>query len=240
MSGRYVSHGPPKGFESFVRCLPAKIMNVECKGKFIYITFDNDYSMWNTLGMAGSWSPVPAKHSRIKLNFKDGAAYFNDIRNFGTIRVTSNPVDLTEKLSELGPDMLSESVTDAVFKERIFKKSKKTIAEAIMNQKIIAGVGNYLKSESLYLAQISPHRAVSSLSESEISNLNKAIQATIRSSYISGGATIHTFLGFDGKAGEYTRRFAVYNQKYDPAGNRVVRETTKDRRTSFWVPEIQK
>ena len=121
MSGRYVSHGPPKGFESFVRCLPTRVMNVECKGKFIYITFDNGYSMWNTLGMAGSWSPVPTKHSRVKLNFKDGAAYFNDIRNFGTIRVTSNPSDLTDKLSELGPDMLSESVTDAVFKERIFK-----------------------------------------------------------------------------------------------------------------------
>jgi len=240
MSGRYVSHGPPEGFASLASNLPATVLDVKCKGKFIYITFNNGYSMWNTLGMAGSWSPVPTKHSRVKLNFKDGAAYFNDIRNFGTIKVTNNPDELSRKLSDLGPDMLSESVTDAVFKERILRKSRKTIAEAIMNQKIIAGVGNYLKSESLYLAEISPHRTVSSLSESEISNLNKAIQATIRSSYISGGATIHTFLGFDGTPGEYTRRFAVYNQKYDPGGNRVVRETTRDKRTSFWVPEIQK
>lgn len=240
LSGRYVSHGPPEGFAELVNMLPATVLDVKCKGKFIYIVFNNGYSMWNTLGMAGSWSPVPTKHSRVKLNFSGGAAYFNDIRNFGTIKVTNDPKKLRDKLQDLGPDMLSESVNDSLFKERILKKSKKTIAEAIMNQKVIAGVGNYLKSESLYLAQISPHRTVGSLQDEEISNLNRAIQATIRSSYISGGATIHTFLGFDGKPGEYTRRFAVYNQKYDPSGNRVVRETTRDNRTSFWVPEIQK
>lgn len=240
MSGRYITHGPPAGLEEFISSLPSTVTKVGCKGKFIYILFDNGYSMWNTLGMAGSWSPVIGKHSRFKLNFKDGSAYFNDIRNFGTIKVTRNINELYKKLGMLGPDMLSENVTDPVFMGRIRKKDSKTVAEAIMNQSVISGVGNYLKSESLYLAQISPHRNVSDLSDQDLSDLNNAIKLTIQSAYKSGGATIHTFLGFDGKEGEYSRRFAVYNQKYDPVGNKVVREQTRDRRTSFWVPEIQK
>ena len=240
LSGRYLKHGPPEGFEEFARSLPASVTKVDCKGKFIYALFDNGYSLWNTLGMAGSWSPVPTKHSRVKLNFKEGSAYFNDIRNFGTIRVSNDSSKLREKLDSLGPDMLAEDVTNNEFASRIMKKSTKTIAEAIMNQSVICGVGNYLKSESLYLARISPHRIVETLSPEEMSNLNSAIQCTIRSSYASGGATIHTFLDFDGKQGEYTRRFAVYNQKSDIKGNPVIRETTRDGRTSFWVSEIQK
>jgi DNA-formamidopyrimidine glycosylase len=240
LSGRYLKHGPPDGFEDFARSLPATVTKVDCKGKFIYILFDNGYSMWNTLGMAGSWSPVMSKHSRLKLNLKEGSAYFNDVRNFGTVRVSNNSAKLKEKLDSLGPDMLSENVTNSMFVSRIMKKPTKTVAEAIMNQSVICGVGNYLKSESLYLARISPHRIVETLSHEEMSNLNAAIQCTIRSSYASGGATIHTFLDFDGKQGEYSRRFAVYNQKSDIAGNNVVRETTKDGRTSFWVPELQK
>ena len=240
LGGRYLKHGPPDGFEEFVRSLPATVTQVDCKGKFIYILFDNGYSLWNTLGMAGSWSPIPTKHSRVKLNFKEGSAYFNDIRNFGTVRVSKDSNQLKEKLDSLGPDMLAEEVTNTVFANRIMKKSTKTVAEVIMNQSVICGVGNYLKSESLYLARISPHRIVETLSAEEMSNLNAAIQCTIRSSYASGGATIHTFLDFDGKQGEYTRRFAVYNQKSDIAGNNVVRETTKDGRTSFWVPQLQK
>ena len=240
MGGRYLAHGPPSGFGDFVSSLPATVTRVDCKGKFIYILFDNGYSMWNTLGMSGSWSPVIGKHSRFKLNFKEGSAYFNDIRNFGTIKVTRSIDDLNKKLSSLGPDMLSEDVSDELFKSQINQKSKKTVTQVIMDQSVVSGVGNYLKSESLYLAQISPHRRISDLSDQEISDLNNAIKATIHSSYKSGGATIHTFLGFDGKEGEYSRRFAVYNQKYDPVGNKIVREQTQDGRTTFWVPEIQK
>ena len=240
ISGRYLKHGPPDNFNNFAKSLPVKISDVACKGKFIYALFDNGYSMWNTLGMAGSWSPVPTKHSRVKLNFKEGSAYFNDIRNFGTLKFVTGRKRLVEKLDSLGPDMLAENIPNSKFSSLIMRKSNKTIAEVIMDQSIVSGVGNYLKSESLYLARISPHRVVETLSPEEISNLNAAIQCTIRSSYASGGATIHTFLDFDGKQGEYSRRFAVYNQKADIAGNSVVREITKDKRASFWVPEIQK
>ena len=240
LGGRYKKHGPPKGFDDFIDSLPSIVINVNCKGKFIYLELDNGYSIWNTLGMSGSWSPVLGHHSRLRLNFKEGSAYFNDIRNFGTVKITKDPLLLKDKLDSLGPDMLSQSISNIEFSSRLLGKKEKTVVEVIMNQAVISGVGNYLKSESLYLAKISPHRIVSTLTKEEISNLNNAIQSTIKASYKSGGATIHTFIDFDGKQGEYTRRFAVYNQKSDIRGNPVIREATKDGRTSFWVSEIQK
>jgi formamidopyrimidine-DNA glycosylase len=55
-----------------------------------------------------------------------------------------------------------------------------------------------------------------------------------------GGATLATYRDADGKIGEFSRRFAVYNQKTDPEGRTVIKENTKDKRTTHWVPEVQK
>jgi len=240
LGGRYEKHGAPQGYEEFVVNLPAKITDVQCKGKFIFMRFSNGFSMWNTLGMSGFWSENKHKHARFSLGTSNKQVYFCDTRNFGTLKFVKSRKQLIEKLDSLGPDMLSEEVSDSLFLSRLRKKNSKTIVEALMDQKIISGVGNYLKSESLYLAGISPHKKVEELTDEKLEVLNKAIQSTIRSSYISGGATIHTFLDYDGKEGKYSRRFAVYNQKRDIENHIVLRETTKDGRTTFWVPEKQK
>jgi formamidopyrimidine-DNA glycosylase len=108
-----------------------------------------------------------------------------------------------------------------------------------MDQKIICGVGNYLKAECLYFSKLSPHRLTSSLTDEDLKNLNSVIKKVIKTSYETGGATIYTFSNYDGEKGDYTKRFAVYNQAQDPLGHEVKRETTRDGRTTFWVPTIQ-
>ena len=109
-----------------------------------------------------------------------------------------------------------------------------------MDQSVVAGIGNYVKAESLYLSQISPHRTVESLSEAEVFRLNNAVQAVLKEAYKRGGASIQTYKDFDGKEGQYSRKFAVYNQKKDPYGNDVHKDKTEDGRTTHWVPAIQK
>lgn len=240
ISGRYENHDPPRGYEDFIKALPAKIIDVQCKGKFIFMRFNNGYSLWNTLGMSGFWSEKKYKHARVSLALSNKHVYFCDTRNFGTLKFVKGRKQLIEKLDTLGPDMLSEEVSDELFLGRLRKKNTRTIVEAIMDQKVVSGVGNYLKSESLYLAEISPHTRVENISDDRLKILKQSIQTTIQSSYISGGATIHTFLDYDGQEGKYSRRFAVYNQKYDLKNRDVIRETTKDGRTTFWVPERQK
>lgn len=205
------------------------------------MTLENGWNVWNTLGMTGSWSRTQLKHSRAQLVLDDNTSvFFNDIRNFGTLKYVQGKDALDDKLASIGPDMLSEDVPDSVFITRMRKKNSRIITENLMDQAVVSGVGNYLKSESLYFAEISPHRACNEISDQELSKLNKTIKAVIRQSYKTGGATIYTFQNFEGEKGQYTSRFAVYNQKTDPHGRDVESFTSPEGRTTFWVKEVQK
>ena len=238
--GRYTKHGPPGGHNDIVADLPLKVVGASCKGKFIYINLQDDWFVWNTLGMTGSWSRTQQKHTRAQFCLDDGSSvFFNDVRNFGTLKYVEGSNELQKKLASLGPDMLSEEVDYKVFISRIRSKNYRFITENLMDQTVISGVGNYLKSESLYFAGISPLRICNTITDAELCMLNDTIKSVIRQSYKTGGATIYTFQNFEGEKGQYTSRFAVYNQKSDPQGREVKSFTSPEGRTTFWVPEAQ-
>ena len=109
-----------------------------------------------------------------------------------------------------------------------------------MDQSVVSGVGNYVKAEGLYLSKISPHRVVESLSDRELHNLNVAIRSVPVNSFESGGATIKSYTDFFGNVGAATQRFAVYGQETDPEGRQIIKEKTRDGRTTHWVPDVQK
>lgn len=240
-SGRYKKHGPFAGYELLKSMLPAKVTYVSCKGKFIWIEINNSLYLGSTLGMSGMWTNEKNKHSHVTFVLSNGSkVYFNDVRNFGTLKVFETQEKFTKKLNSIGPDLLSGYIGPREFYDRIHAHGHKTIAEVIMNQKVVSGIGNYLKAECLYAAKISPHRFCCHISEKESETLFNACRKIIRLSYETGGATISTYRQPSGEKGLYSRRFAVYNQKYDPSGHEVIREKTRDKRTTHWVPEIQK
>ena len=135
--------------------------------------------------------------------------------------------------------MLAQDVSDEAFIDRVRTRPEWQITNALMKQSIVAGVGNYIKAESLWLARISPHRQVKDISDIELSNLNRSIKQVMHESFASGGATIRTYENFDGTSGEYNRKFLVYNQKTDPDGNEVIKELTEDKRMTHWCPAVQ-
>lgn len=240
ISGRYQKN-LPENVEIFAETLPLKIPKVNCKGKFIYFQFSNDWFLWNTLGLTGSWTKNSSNFSRVAFHFSDETSiYFNDMRNFGTLKFSFGEKALIKKLNSLGPDILMNGCSDELFKAKIQSKFNKTLPEILMDQSVVSGIGNYIKAEALYLSKLSPHRLGGSLSDQEISNLNKAIQDVAKESYRSGGSTFRTYAGFDGEKGEYSERFLVYGRKTDPHQNPVIREETRDKRTTHWVPAIQK
>lgn len=240
VSGRYAKHGPFQGFEMMEED-DLFIKSVSCKGKFIYFNFSNGASLWSTLGMSGTWQKKSTKHTRITLiNSKKDTVSFNDIRNFGTLKYTRSPEELNKKLCSLGPDVLNEEVSVDMFRSRLMSKPNKTIAESLMNQSVVSGVGNYLKAEILYAAKVSPHRLCKDIDDDEYERLSSACHEITRLSYKLGGATLSTYRQSNGEKGLYSRRFSVYNQKRDPLGNEVIKEATQDKRTTHWVPKIQK
>ena len=243
--GRYKKHNNLVGLDSFKNNLPLRLSNIECKGKFIYFTFSNGMYLFNTLGMSGHWTlNNQKKHNNVEFklfhNKKEISLFFNDMRNFGTLKFINSKKDLEKKLNELGPDMFEKETTFDVFKKAVKAKGKWNITKVLMDQKIISGVGNYIKSESLYRSAISPHRTIDNLSEEELKKLFNEIKYVIDQSYFHQGASVRDYSDVEDKKGDYHEHFVVYGKSEDDYGNLVKRFTSEDKRTTHWVPEIQK
>lgn len=259
ISGRYTKK-LPIGFADFYIALEEKhlpIKGVYNKGKFIWWEFGDLLPicyMYTTLGMSGNFKLQPSKHTRIAFYLDDDSAiYYNDQRNFGTVKFVFNTDEHEKKLKSIGPDMLNNPCTLKEFLDIAERKPNWTIVKWLMDQGQISGVGNIYKSESLFLAGIAPHRTVGTLSEDELQKLYTAVCQVLSASYESGGATIRNYSDLYNNHGKYTRfpsnpaemiearqsRVMVYNQKEDIYGNPVERIKLNDGRTTFWSPEVQ-
>lgn len=251
LSGRYVRHGAPEGFDTFVSKLPLKCVGVGWHGKFIYLSFRSEaftegdgyhYAshIWNTLGMSGHWSTSQRDHSRLELIHDMGRVYFIDQRNFGTLRFDVPYDETRDRIRRLGIDLLNQGSLTADDSIEMFSRKRnrdRTLAEVLMDQKCYAGVGNYVKAEALYRACLSPHRIGSSLSEDDVRRLHGAVKEVLHGSYKSNGVTLANYRNLDGEEGEFVR--VIYGHDVDPDGHQVIREETKDGRTTHWVPAVQ-
>jgi len=239
LSGRYKKK-EISGLSEIKENFPLGIAGAGVHGKFIYMILEGGYSVWCTLGMSGRWSHKNDHHTRVRLDLSDGTSvYFVDQRNFGTLKFVAGKERLIEKLQSLGPDMLAEDVSAEKFITRLRTKNKHNICKVLMDQSIIAGVGNYLKADSLWAAEIDPFVNVADLNDWELVQLCEKIKELIRASYKQNGATISTYKDVAGENGEYSSRFLVYNRQNDVLGNEVVRDMTPDGRKTHWSPTVQ-
>ena len=242
---------------------PSTVDSVSTHGKKLFITLNNGLVLMFSLGMTGRLQYSPGNHSNIRLDFgtcsysgilriitESFSVYFDDSRQIGHSGLILLH-DKKEKTSDLGPDILDASLTKEIptsdwltlFRQK--KIEKWSICKALMDQKLVAGIGNYLKSEILYYSEVSPFRIVSSLSDSEIEKIRIAAHAVIKCSYQHGGFTLESFISPDGSLGVYPA--AVYGRSSDPVGREIVKIVhnpkdgikTPDARTLYWVPSVQ-
>jgi formamidopyrimidine-DNA glycosylase len=241
-SGRYKSK-MPEGMQLVLQELPAKVTEIDVKGKFMWWTLQGKtqtWRMWTTYGMSGQWSLKPKQHTCFVIDFGDKQAFFVDPRHFGTIKFTCDEKEHEAKLASLGPDVLEDPpLSPELFAERILLKPHRTISEVLMDQRCISGVGNYLKAEALYRAGISPHRPVINMNANEIEKLWAEVILSCRESYADHGASVRTYKTVDDKSGKSQFSFRVYNRKVCEKGHATSREETLDNRTSWWCKECQ-
>jgi formamidopyrimidine-DNA glycosylase len=234
---------PPTGISIIQESLldsPQRVHWVKVKGKFIYAKIGEIF-MWNTLGMSGGWRDLKGKHAHFVLEFTDGSSvYFDDVRRFGNISFYDNSNQIEEKLKGAGPDLLNEDVGFDLFKERLVKRGNKNICQLLMDQKVVSGIGNYIKSESLYRAGINPHLKANEIPDDGLKKLWEWSRKIIKKSYDQGGATLATYTDMDGNHGSFVFSFEVYRREKDPLGNEIKHEITPDGRMTHWVPQIQK
>ena len=230
----------PNNFLYFQEHLPLKVKEINAKGKMLYFLFDKHIYMIVTLGMTGIWSLEKLKHSALEIKYNQGSVYFVDIRKFGKIYIYKTKEEFTKKLDSIGPDLLSKNDFNFnLFKDILMRKKHWNITKALMDQSLISGIGNYLKSEILYAAKISPHRNIEDLSQEELKTLYTMGRKIIKQSYQEGGLSSRDFLDIEGKKGKFYKYIKVYCM--DTVGKKKIKkEKTKDGRTTHWVPEVQK
>lgn len=230
----------PDNYQQFIDKLPLKVEAVNNKGKLIYFQFEKNNYMINHLVMTGFWSEKNEKYASLEFCFDSKTIYFCDARKFGFVEFLDSKRDLDIKLSQLGPDFLNDKdFSLSLFTQILRRKNKSNISTVLMNQKIISGIGNYLKAEILYAAKISPHRTISSLSEEDIKEIYQKGRKIIKESYKLGGTSRKDYVHLDGSKGNFQSFLKVYGHKKDPAGRDIKREKTKDNRSTYWVPEVQ-
>ena len=220
-------------------------LEVKTHGKFMYWQFDNCPTVFFfSMGMTGGFGQKN-KHSAIEFVFDQEQIYFNDIRHFGNFSLQSKN-QLKEKLSDLGWDCLQVPVLKENEKEYNYvlnmlnAKKYKSIYEVLMDQSIFSGVGNYLRAEALYKAQISPFRRIKDLDLQELNKLFDAISEVAHEAYKYGGATLLTFKDVYNQEGSFFKHFQVYGRKKDFLNNTVLKAKDGNGRTIHYVPEIQK
>lgn len=184
LSGRYMKNGVPAILE------PAgqKVKKVRVRGKLIGIYLE-DHVILSTAGMSGHWvkDPDPVKHERIRIwsitdEFKNQSFTFGDQRNFGTFKVVSK-LEADIKFASLGLDVFDE-LNLPELKKRIEKFGQyQPICESLLEQRIFAGVGNYIRAEAMYLAKINPRDRTDLMTDEQLTRLWSAIHEVAAKAY---------------------------------------------------------
>ncbi len=249
LGGRYKHHEPPKNYNKFIKLLPLKVQSINSYGKFIWWEFYNcDITLWNTLGMSGWWQKQNESHNNVEFVYYKSnkilktetpkRIYFNDPRNFGTF-IFDTKENLKEKLGKFGPNILSTDLESKNKFVSLIKKNKTSICELLLNQKIAAGCGNYLRAEALYLAELNPFNLGINITENKIIELWNILNQLGWYFYDKEKGIQLKIINKKYKfPDQFDRIFLIYSQKIDPLGNKVQMEQVKDR-TIHWVPSIQ-
>ena len=197
------------------------------------------------------WFETELKHLNVEFitNYKNISFYFYDQLSFGTLKAVDCNINgetiLEKKLKELGPDLLDDTTTFELFKLQLRKKvnESKAIGNVIVNQKIISGVGNYLRADSLWMSKLSPFRKVKDTTDDELKTLYDSIIGLIWGDYNYEFAIKKKYIKSSLKLPHhYNRDFFIYNHIKDIYNNTIQKEELYEgsqKRFIYWVKSIQ-
>jgi formamidopyrimidine-DNA glycosylase len=183
------------------------------------------------------------KHLNVEFKTSYGSMYFYDTLSFGTLKAIDNENELTKKLNTIGPDIMDCNYSE--FKEQLTKKKNltKVIGNVLMDQKIIAGIGNYLRADILWMCKISPFRKVNKLEEDDLKLLFHNAKVLTWGQFDKKKAIKMKILTKKDKMpSDYKRDFFVYNEDEDIHGNKVIKEELfegSQKRFIYWVKNYQ-
>lgn len=226
------------------RLTGATVTGLGRRAKYGLIETDRGDTMVFHLGMSGRWRIDPdelGKHDHVVIDTADHRLALNDARRFGSIDlVPTAALDEWPAFKALGPEPLGPDFTAAhlaaVFEDRIAP-----IKALLLDQRVVAGLGNIYVCEALYLARIAPTRAAGTISKPRLAKLVKAVREVLEAAIRAGGSTLRDYARPDGELGYFAREWRVYGREGEPCGcGGLVERRVDSGRSTFWCPKCQK
>lgn len=211
----------------------AEVMAVRRRAKVLMIDLSTGYSLLIHLKMTGQLvfigedrfgaghpndslvEALPDKYTRVTLTFDDSTKlFFNDQRKFGWMRLMPTiEIPNIDFMKRVGPEPLEADFTPEQFAGRFTRRARSNIKAALLDQSVIAGVGNIYADEALWGAKIHPQRLVSSIDPKEFKLLYDAVRDVMNLSIEKGGSSNRNYVNAEGKKGSYTDFASVFRRE---------------------------
>jgi len=245
LPGKRVSaewHDWPKGFPNAAEAVTqfligARVTAVRRRAKVLLIELDTAYTLVVHLKMTGQLVYVgvgerfgaghptdslvhelPDRSTRVVLTFTDGSRlFFNDQRKFGWMRLLPTvEVPSLDFFKKVGPEPLAPGFAPDTFIQRLRRRNNSGVKAVLLDQTVVAGVGNIYADESLWGAKIHPETKVSSLSDAAVRRLYASLRAVLQLAIEKGGSTDRNYVSAEGKRGSYLGFANVFRREGQP------------------------
>jgi len=222
----------PQDVASFL--VGATIQDINRRAKLLMIGLSSGYSLLVHLKMTGQLvyvdesvrfgaghpneslvQALPDRSTRVTISFEDGSTlYFNDQRKFGWVRLMPTiEVPNIDFMKKVGPEPLEADFTATQFAQRFTRRARTNIKAALLDQTVVAGIGNIYADEALWGAQVHPQRLVSSISEDDFERIYTEARAVMNLSIEKGGSSNKNYVNAEGKRGSYMDFARVFRRE---------------------------
>lgn len=241
-----------------LRLSGTRVIALRRRSKYILADLSSGETLLIHLGMSGRMlisgealgafhhhHPVPQKHDHVVLDMQGGARVtFNDARRFGAMDLV--PTVSAERhplLAALGPEPLGNDFNEAYLIARLAHRNT-PIKSALLDQHIVAGLGNIYVCETLFRARLAPQRKAGDLTAREVAALVPTIREVLTESIEAGGSSLRDFRQADGELGYFQHSFRVYGREDQPCVTPgccgLVARIVQSGRSSFYCPQCQR
>jgi formamidopyrimidine-DNA glycosylase len=229
-----------------------RIARIARRAKYILVHIEGGAVLIVHLGMAGRMvlagpglAPPLEPHDHVVFTLDDGTSIrFNDARRFGLLELTTAAeLDSHPLLRDLGPEPLGNEFNGPVLAERLAGKAT-PIKAALLDQRIVAGLGNIYVSESLFWAGISPRRLAGTVAGQRAERLAAAIRDVLERAVAAGGSSIRDYVQTSGELGYFQHQWAVYGKEGSPCPDcdcgGAIRRIVQSGRSTFYCAKRQR
>ncbi len=224
-----------------------RIINIERRGKYLLFMLDRGWTLLSHLRMTGRWTyyaekQEPERHTHLVFLLERGELHYSDVRKFGRIQLI--PTDLclcSAPLTKLGPEPLRTDFTAEILQKRLAAK-KTNLKAALLDQNVIAGLGNIYTDEALFRAGIAPARKACSLSSEENIKLYEAIREVLKAGIACQGTSLRDYRNADGQEGGFQAFLQVYGRGQKPClqCGRILEKARLAGRTTVFCSHCQR